>query len=218
MARLLDRGLGGRDHIGAADELRRGDALLGLRHRGLVAVVRGDGIVELRLGDPAFVVKLLDTLEIGDRLLEQRLGLVERGFQHLDLARPLQFGLGVGEPRIGLIEPCPRGGDARLLRLALQREDRRALGDVIALLDRERLDAAALLGADQHEVGLHIAGKLAQLTVRAAGERGSRGHQECGANYAGHERHYVSPVSGARIASTRRSILVASSASVSRWR
>ena len=71
LAERVPRGLdiGGRriDHVGAAWQLGRGDALLGLGHRGLVAVVLGDGVVELRLGGPAFVVQRLRTLEIVGR-------------------------------------------------------------------------------------------------------------------------------------------------------
>ena len=55
MARSL--GVGGRciDHVGAAGKFRCRDAFLGLGDRGLVAIMLGDGVVELGFGGPAFV-------------------------------------------------------------------------------------------------------------------------------------------------------------------
>ena len=81
MARSLDIGSGRIDHVRPAGELGRDDALLGLGHRGLVAVMLGDGVVKLRLGGPAFVVQRLRTLEIVARHLQHGLRLVERGLQ-----------------------------------------------------------------------------------------------------------------------------------------
>ena len=66
MARFLDRALGGGDDVGSARKLRGGNPLLSLRHRSLIAVMLGDRVVELRPCDPAFIVELLDSLEIGD--------------------------------------------------------------------------------------------------------------------------------------------------------
>jgi len=72
--------------------------------------------------------------------LLHRLRLGERGLQHLDLARPLHLLLGVGKVRLGL-RPA------------------RAISR----------DAAALLRANEHQVGFHIARKLVRLMVAAAG-------------------------------------------------
>ena len=133
MTRGLGIGGGGIDHVGAAGKLRRRDAFLGLGHRGLVAVMLGDGVVELCLGDPAFVEQCLGALEIVARHLQHGLRLGKRGLEHLDLVRPLQFGLGVGKPRLGFVHARLGRRDRGLLLLAFQREDR------IALLDGGRL-------------------------------------------------------------------------------
>ena len=133
MARGLGIGGGGIDHVGAAGQLGRDDALLGLGHRSLVAVVLGDGIVELRLGGPAFVEQCLGALEIVGRHLQHGLRLGKRRLEHLDLVRPLHFGFGVGEPRLGFGHPGFRRRDRGLLLGAFQREHR------IALLDGGRL-------------------------------------------------------------------------------
>ena len=106
------------------------------------------------------------------------LRLGERGLEHLDLVRPLHFGLGVGEPRLGLGDAGFRRRDRGLLLGAFQREDRIALLDGGAFLDAEREHAAALLGADQHQIGLHIAGELRVLVGRE-GEQHD-GHGDCG--------------------------------------
>ena len=149
---------------------------------------------------------------------------VERGLEHLDLVRPLYFGLGVGEPRLGLGDPSLCRRDRGLLLGAFQREDGIALLDGSAFLDAERKHAAALLGADQHQVGLHIAGELRVLVGRE-GEQHD-GHGDCGEtgeqeNCATLHRFSPVPLStgsrpGALMASVKSSILVASSPSVSR--
>ena len=138
MARGL--GIGGRgvDHVGAAGQLGRGDALLGLGDRGLVAIVLGDRIVELRLGGPALVEQRLGALEIVARHLQHGLRLGKRRLEHLDLVRPLHFRFDVGEPRLGFVHAGFRRRDRGLLLGAFQREDGIALLDVIAFLDAER--------------------------------------------------------------------------------
>ena len=98
------------------------------------------------------------------------LRLGKRGLEHLDLVGPLHLSLGVGKPRLGLVHARSRRRDRGLLLFAFQHEDRIALLDGSAFLDAERGDAAALLGADQHEIGLHIAGELGILV-------GVEGHQ-----------------------------------------
>ena len=113
MARGLGTGGRGVDHVGAAGKPRRRDALLGLGHGGLIAVMLGHGVVELRLGVPALVEQGLGAGEIVARDLQHGLGLGKRSFEHLDLARPLQFRLGVGEA-------CVRLGGA-----GFRRRDRR---------------------------------------------------------------------------------------------
>ena len=171
MARGLDRGGGGIDQVGAVRQLGGGDAPLGLGDRGLIAIVLGDGIVELGLGHPMLVEELLRAVEIEGRLLKHGSRLSERGFQHVDLARALHLLLGVGEVgfRFRHARLCRR--DLGLLRLALQGEDRRARLDAVAFLHGKRLHAPALLRAHQHEVGLHVAGENIRLTIPAAGER-----------------------------------------------
>ena len=142
----------------------------GLGHGGFVAVVLSDGVVELRFRIPALVVEGPGAVEIVARDLQHGLGLGKGGLEHLDLAGPLQFGLGVGEP-------CVRLGDARfrrrgrgLLLGAFQREDRVALAHAVAFLDGKRFDAAPLLGTDENEIGLHVARELALIVRREGGE------------------------------------------------
>ena len=88
MARGLGIG-GGIDHVRAAGQLGGDNAFLGLGYRRLVAVMLGDGIVELRFGGPAFVEQRLGALEIVAGHLQHGLRLFQGGFQHLDLVRPL---------------------------------------------------------------------------------------------------------------------------------
>ena len=99
------------------------------------------------------------------------LRLVQRGLEHLDLVRPLQFRLGVGEPRLGLLHarPCAAATEASCSELSSVKIGSPCL-TAVAFLDAELGDAAALLGADQNEIGLHIAGELGVLV-------GVEGHQ-----------------------------------------
>ena len=145
MPRGLDRGCRGIDQIGAVRQLGRGDATLGFGDRGLVTVMLGDHIVELSLRHPLLVVERLRAIEVEVRLHQHGFGLRERCFEHVDLAWPLHLLSRVGKPRFGLGDPRLGRGDLCDLLGAFQREDRGVLLDAVALLHRQRLDAAALL-------------------------------------------------------------------------
>src|SRR5665648_132849 len=111
------------------------------------------------------------------------------------------------------------GGDRRLLLGAFQRKDRPARCDRVAFLDGQCRDATALLGADQHQVGFHIAGHLGAL-IGLVGEQDQPDHRhgdEADEKESGSLHDAPSLACGARTASTMRSIWVFSIPSVSRW-
>ena len=90
--------------------------------------------------------------------------------------------------------------------------------DVIAFLDAELGDAAPLLGADQHEIGLHIAGELGILVGVEGHQHEDEGRRDDDAAEDNHHSLHRtgSLAAGALIASVKSSTLVLSSPSVSR--
>ena len=128
-------GLGRVNHVGTAGQLCCIDAPFRFGNCGLVAVVLGDGIVKLRLGDPSLAEQRARPIKVVVGLLQHGLRLLEGGLQYLNLVGPLQLRLGVGKSCFGLVDAGLGGRDRGLLLRAFQREDWVALFDVVAFFD-----------------------------------------------------------------------------------
>ena len=103
---------------------------------------------------------------------QRRLGILER---LLRAGRGLEQRLRALEGLLALVTRGLGHVDVGLLQVGVDREQRRALLDRVALAHRQRLDAAGLVGADEDQIGLDPALVARVVGLRAAGERQQRG-------------------------------------------